>query len=94
VIASPAGEVFVSPFANSVLATAGTGDVLSGVISGLVAQGLNLFDASCVGVYLHGLAGEMLSKTIGSTGALASDLLPLLPQVIQNLVNKTEHRVS
>lgn len=85
VIASPTGEVSVSPFANSVLATAGTGDVLAGVISGLVAQRLNLFDAAGVGVYIHGLAGKIVSKYIGDAGMLASDLLPILPKAIKNL---------
>lgn len=86
-IASPAGEVMVSPFANPALATAGTGDVLAGCISGFLAQGLDLFDASCVGVYTHGLAGEMLSEKLGDAGILASDLLPVLPLVIKRLHN-------
>lgn len=85
VIASPTGEMTTSPFANPILATAGTGDVLSGVIAGLVAQGLNLFDAACTGVYIHGKAGEILSGKIGNAGALASDLLPLLPLAIQHI---------
>lgn len=84
VIASPKEKIVTAPFANPLLATAGTGDVLSGVIAGLIAQGLNLFDAACVGVYIHGKAGEMLKKKIGNAGALASDLLPLLPIIIKN----------
>lgn len=86
VIADPHGEILISPFVNPVLATAGTGDVLSGVIAGFLAQGLTAFDAACVGVYIHGLAGERLKEKIGKSGALASDLLPLLPQVIKKLV--------
>lgn len=85
VIASPSGETTVSPFANPVLATAGTGDVLAGVISGMLAQRLTVFDAACVGVYIHGLAGEMLKEKIGKAGALASDLLSLLPQAVKKL---------
>lgn len=84
VIASPLGEVAVSPFANPLLATAGTGDVLAGIIAGLIAQGLNLFDAACIGVYIHGLAGDVLKDKIGNAGALASDLLPILPIIIKN----------
>ncbi len=80
VIASPSGEVKVSPFVNPLLATAGTGDVLSGIIAGLIVQGLNNFDAACVGVYLHGLAAEMLKKKFGDRGMLASDLLAQLPK--------------
>lgn len=83
VIASPAGEVAVAPFANPALATAGTGDVLSGMVVGFLAQGLSPFDASCLGVYIHGLAGEEVKKKIGEVGAVASDLLSVLPKVIK-----------
>lgn len=85
VIVSPTGEVKVSPFANPALATAGTGDVLVGIIAGFLAQGLNVFDAACLGVYVHGLAGEMLKEKYGNVGNLASDLLPDLPKVIQHI---------
>lgn len=84
-IVLPVGETLQSPFANPILATAGTGDVLAGIISGMLAQGLNLFDASCVGVYIHGLAGEIIKEQIGDTGMIASDLLPMLPEVIEQL---------
>lgn len=89
VIAPPEGGVKISPFANPALATAGTGDILAGVIAGLLAQGLSSFDAACSGVYLHGLAGEKLSKKMGNAGVVASDLLPLLPGVLKQL--STEH---
>jgi hydroxyethylthiazole kinase-like uncharacterized protein yjeF len=85
VIAGPDGRCRVSPFANPGLASAGTGDVLSGCIAGLAAQGLPLFEAACLGVYLHGLAGEMVSKDLGDAGMLASDLLPVLPLAIKKL---------
>lgn len=88
VIVSPAGEVVLSPFANPVLSTAGTGDILSGVIAGFLAQGLSNFDAARVGVYIHGMAGEMLKEKTGDTGGLATDLLPLLPRVILTLHNQ------
>ena len=89
VIASPGGEVRLSPFANPALASAGTGDVLSGAIAGLLAQGLSPFDAASLGVYLHGLAGELASEGLGEAGVVASDLLPLLPRGIKRL--KGEH---
>lgn len=85
VIVSPAGEVAISPFANPLLATAGTGDILSGIIAGMVAQGLTNFDAACVGVYVHGLTGQILRKKFGDSGLLASELLPILPKVIEQL---------
>lgn len=83
VIASPDGNVVISPFASPVLATAGTGDVLTGCIGGFLAQGLSQFDASIVGVYIHALAGEKVKAKLGDTGVLASDLLPYLPLAIK-----------
>lgn len=91
VIVSPDGKVAISPFANPVLATAGTGDVLAGIIAGLIAQGLGSFDGACCGVYVHAMAGEFLKAKIGDVGALASDLLPLIPK---SLLNITKHRVG
>lgn len=79
VVASPQGSVRVSPFANPALATAGTGDVLAGVIAGLIAQGAEPFDAAACGVYIHGAAGEQARQAMGDAGVLAGDLLPLLP---------------
>ena len=85
VIGDPCGVVRVSPFANAVLASAGTGDVLAGIIAGLLAQGLSAFDAAACAVYIHGTAGEMASQEIGKVGVIASDLLPRLPQAIKHL---------
>lgn len=79
VVAAPDGRTSVSPFANPALATAGTGDVLAGAIVGLLAQGLDPFDAAAVGVYVHGLAGERVREELGEAGAVAGDLLPNLP---------------
>jgi len=85
VIAAPDGRAGISPVANPGLASAGTGDVLTGVIAGLVAQGLSLFEAAVCGVYLHGKAGEMVKAELGDAGMLATDLLPRLPLVIKQL---------
>lgn len=85
VIAAPDGRHRISPYANPGLATAGTGDVLAGVIAGLAAQGLDVFDAAALGVYLHGAAGEKVRAEMGDTGMIASDLLPILPKVIKEL---------
>jgi hydroxyethylthiazole kinase-like uncharacterized protein yjeF len=87
VIAASDGRCRVSPFANPGLASAGTGDVLSGCIAALAAQGLPLFEAASLGVYLHGLAGEMVRESLGDAGMLASDLLPVLPLAIKKLKN-------
>jgi len=86
VVAAPDGRVAVAPFANPGLASAGTGDVLAGAITGLLAQGLAPYDAALLGVYLHGAAGERRRRRIGAAGMLAADLLPALPRVIRELV--------
>ncbi len=79
VVADPDGRVAVAPFANPVLATAGSGDVLAGLIGALLAQGATPFDAACLGVYLHGRAGERLSMRMGNAGVLASDIAHEIP---------------
>ncbi|CAN5744639.1 hypothetical protein BH24CHL5_BH24CHL5_06480 [soil metagenome] len=73
-IASPDGRMALSPFANAALASAGSGDVLAGLIGSLLAQGVAPFEAACLGVYLHGRAGERLSERLGDAGLIASDL--------------------
>jgi NAD(P)H-hydrate epimerase len=88
VIAEPSGKTRVSAAANPGLATAGTGDVLAGAIAGLAAQGIPLFDAAALGVYLHAGAGELVKDEMGDTGMLAGDLLPALPRVIKELKAK------
>lgn len=88
VIATPEGQARISPIANPGLASAGTGDVLSGVIAGLLAQGLSLFDAAAAGVYLHSEAGDLVKDKLGDAGMMASDLLPVLPLVIKKLKEK------
>ena len=88
VIAAANGKCRVSPFANPGLASAGTGDVLAGVVAGLKAQGLKSYDAAALGVYLHGAAGDTIKDEIGDTGMMASDLLPALPLVIKQLKNR------
>jgi NAD(P)H-hydrate epimerase len=85
VIADPTGKIFVSPFSNPALATAGTGDVLAGCITGMLAQGLSPVNAACVGVFLHGMAGEMLRNEFGAAGGLAGDLPPLLARAQKTL---------
>ena len=85
VVASPEGICRVSPFANPALASGGTGDVLTGMIAGLMAQGLSPEDATCCGVYLHGAAGEAVRETLGDRGTLAGDLLDELPRVIKSV---------
>ncbi len=86
VIANPEGRTVLHSAGNAALATAGTGDVLAGVIAALLAQGLSHFDAAVLGVHLHGMAGALVRDELGTMGALASDLVPRLPFVVQQLL--------
>jgi hydroxyethylthiazole kinase-like uncharacterized protein yjeF len=80
VIAAPDGRAALLPFATSALASAGTGDVLAGAIVGLLAQGLDPFDAALAGGWLHGMAGERAAQMFGTTASVtAGDVLDLLP---------------
>ena len=83
IIAAPSTTPAILPFANPALAVAGTGDVLTGCIAGLLAQGLAPIDAAMCGAYLHGGAGQMWREQYGDAGLLASDLLMLLPSIIK-----------
>ena len=99
VIAEPDGTVTIAPFENPALATGGTGDVLSGVIGALLAQGMAPGPAARLGVFLHGTAGDMVRDRIGDAGLLASDLPDSIPLVRKRLVaiaerNKPGNRVG
>jgi len=82
VIAEPSGRIFINPTGNPGMATAGTGDVLSGMIGGFIAQGYSPLDAANMAVYLHGLAGDEVAKKKGQMGMIATDLVNILPKVI------------
>lgn len=90
VIASPDGRIVLSPFTNPLLATAGTGDVLSGMIAGFIAQGVDIYDAACLGVYIQGLSAQVFRKSFGDSGMMASDLLEVIPRVIKQLKLKSK----
>ena len=76
VIAAPTGEVFVNPTGNAGMATAGSGDVLTGIIAGLLAQSpKSALEATIAGVYLHGLAGDFAAKKLGQRALIASDII-------------------
>jgi hydroxyethylthiazole kinase-like uncharacterized protein yjeF len=90
VIAEPDGTVTVAPFENPALASGGTGDVLSGIIGAMLAQGLAPGPAARLGVYLHGAAGETVRDRIGDAGLLASDLPDAIPTVRKRLAGMAE----
>ena len=82
VIADQQGHYAVCPLGNPGMASAGTGDALSGVVGALLAQGLNSWDAALCGVVAHAAAGDLAALEIGERGMLASDLIMRLPRVL------------
>jgi hydroxyethylthiazole kinase-like uncharacterized protein yjeF len=78
-IATPEGSVFFNSTGNPGMATAGSGDVLTGVIGSILAQGYMPADAAILGVYLHGLAGDLAKENLGMDGMIASDIIEQLP---------------
>jgi ADP-dependent NAD(P)H-hydrate dehydratase / NAD(P)H-hydrate epimerase len=73
---------------NPGMATAGSGDVLSGVIGAFLARGIKPFDAASAGVYVHGEAGDLAAREMGETGMVASDICRHIPYAIRNIIDK------
>lgn len=90
IISEPKGTTFINPTGNPGMATGGTGDVLTGIITSLIGQGLEPFHASVLGVYIHGLSGDIASKSKGYHGLIAGDLIESLPATILKLSNETD----
>ncbi|MFC1516043.1 NAD(P)H-hydrate dehydratase [Thermodesulfobacteriota bacterium] len=86
VIAHPDGNVFVNPTGNAGMASGGMGDVLTGIIAGLIAQDFPPESASQAGVYLHGAAADALAETVGPFGFLATEVMSALPEQIRKLL--------
>jgi hydroxyethylthiazole kinase-like uncharacterized protein yjeF len=85
VIADSDGTVFINISGNPGMASAGTGDVLSGIIGGLMAQGVSPLDAAVLGTYLHGRTGDLAEEDVGEVSLTATDLLEYLPDAIQEV---------
>ncbi len=78
-ITTPGGETYFNTTGNPGMAKGGSGDVLTGIITGLLAQGYTSLEASLTGVFIHGLAGDIARDTIGETGMIAGDICEHLP---------------
>lgn len=85
VVASPTGEATVNPTGNPGMATAGMGDILTGVIAALIAQGLSPYAAACAAVYAHGLAADLAHASVGTLGLVAGDVAAALPRALHQL---------
>ncbi|MCH1983394.1 NAD(P)H-hydrate dehydratase [Ruminococcus sp. OA3] len=90
VIADPDGMIFINTSGNSGMATAGSGDVLTGMILGLLGSGMPAREAAALGVWLHGCAGEAASRKAGEASVMAGNLLEEIPDCIKNDGNNTE----
>ncbi len=92
VVASPQGEVFLNPTGSSVLASAGSGDILTGIIAGFIAQGVNPLHSAISGVFLHGLAGELLERE-GKKQILSREIAEKLNEA-RRMVENGEYTLS
>lgn len=86
-ITSPDGEVYFNSTGNPGMATAGSGDVLTGIITGLLAQGYDSKQACVLGVYLHGLAGDMAAKNLSEESLIAGNIIEFLGEAYKTLKN-------
>ncbi|MFQ5742605.1 MAG: NAD(P)H-hydrate dehydratase [Acidobacteriota bacterium] len=84
-VAGPRGGVAMNPTGNPGMATGGAGDVLTGLIAALLGQSLDSIDAARLGVYLHGLAGDLAAEALGETALIAGDLVAHLPHAFESL---------
>jgi NAD(P)H-hydrate epimerase len=86
IVAAPDGRLAVNSTGNPGMATAGTGDVLTGMITGLLAQGLAPWEAACAGAFLHGLAGDLVATEQGEAGLIAGDVIRAIPRAMQHVL--------
>ncbi|MDD3652871.1 MAG: NAD(P)H-hydrate dehydratase [Desulfotomaculaceae bacterium] len=86
VVAAPSGAIYINPSGNPGMATGGSGDVLTGVIASLVAQGLEPVQAASAGAFIHGLAGDLGVRVKGMAGLTAGDIIHNLPAATREIV--------
>ncbi|OGC03980.1 NAD(P)H-hydrate dehydratase [candidate division WOR-1 bacterium RIFOXYA12_FULL_43_27] len=88
VVATPDGKFYVNTTGNSGMASGGMGDVLTGIIASFIAQGTSPYEAAILGVYLHGLAGDLAVKQKGIHGLIATDVAEAVPEAILQCLKK------
>ena len=86
VVAAPIGKSYINQTGNPGMATAGMGDLLTGIIAAFIGQGLDPFAAAKAGVYLHGLAGDIAARRVGQASLIASDVLAALPDAFRKVI--------
>lgn len=88
IIATPWGKTWINPTGNPGMATAGSGDVLSGIIAGFIAQGLKAFEAAVCGTFIHGVSGDKAAENLGQWGMTAADIIRFIPHTIKDIGGK------
>jgi len=94
IIAALDTAMVINPTGNAGMATAGAGDVLTGLIAGFWAQGTSGFDAACLGAFLHGRAGDLARDRLGEWGMLAGDILALVPEAILDVLQSNKRKLD
>ncbi len=94
IISTPEGEIFINTTGNAGMASGGMGDVLSGIIGGFLAQRLSPSDACRLGVFIHGLAGDIVAHENGEVGMIASDVANALPKAISQIPDMDQEAVT
>ncbi len=90
-IAGENGDIYINPTGNAGMASAGSGDVLTGIIAGLMGQGMDVTTAGITGAFIHGMAGDLGSEELGEAGLVAGDLVDFLPYAIEVIIGENEH---
>jgi hydroxyethylthiazole kinase-like uncharacterized protein yjeF len=92
VVADPRGKVYINPTGNSGMGKGGSGDILTGMIASLVAQGYSPFDAAVLGCYIHGKAGDEAAAHLGEVGMIAGDIIDAIPETFKKLYELKDTR--
>jgi hydroxyethylthiazole kinase-like uncharacterized protein yjeF len=85
-ISTPKGEIFINPTGNPGMASGGTGDVLTGMIGGLICQGFDILPSLQLAIYLHGLAGDKMAGELGEKSLIATDIIEKIPDLLQGRI--------
>lgn len=89
IVAVPEGPTYINPTGNPGMGTAGSGDVLTGAIAAFIAQGLAPREAACLGVFVHGAAGDLMAARLGQRGLIAGDLVMGVAEILKQLEGET-----